>query len=221
MTLHAILIMILLLMVTTVTPNVKKVTMSNKIYYINSKKITKEDIDSVEVEIAVEEKIEIDGQEEEKKEQEKKEDIEKKEEKVVVIEDPPQEEEEISPVEPKKDVFAFVGDHFSGKMSGYGSDIGDYTACGNYIGNSIFYEDSEYGKVRILAGDRKYPCGTIVKASNTMDGSFIGIVLDRGSDIGREEGKKYLFDLLYKTEKEARQKGVSYHAEFEIMRVGW
>lgn len=109
-----------------------------------------------------------------------------------------------------------------GKLSRYGPDCygcSGYLAYGDYVGDgTIFYTDSEYGDVKILAADRKYPFGTIVRV-NTGSESFIAIVLDRGGAIGF--GKVALFDLLYPSEYLANLDGVSYNTTFEILRYGF
>lgn len=119
--------------------------------------------------------------------------------------------EEIAPV-PQNEVIV-------GKMSGYGPDcIGcsGYLAYGTYVGNgNVYYNDSDYGQVRIVAGDRKYKFGTIVKIND----SILAIVLDRGGSIGI--GKKFLFDLLYSSEAEASKYGISNNTKFEILRYGF
>lgn len=106
-----------------------------------------------------------------------------------------------------------------GKMSGYGPDCygcSGYLASGTYVGDgNIYYNDSEYGQVRIVAGDKKYKFGTIVKINDSM----LAIVLDRGGSIGI--GKKFLFDLLYSSEAEANGYGVSSGTKFEILRNGF
>ena len=106
-----------------------------------------------------------------------------------------------------------------GKMSGYGPDcIGcsGYLANGHYVGDgNIYYNDNEYGMVRIVAGDKKYKFGTIVRIND----SILAIVLDRGGSIGI--GKKFMFDLLYSSESEANSNGVSYNTKFEILRNGF
>ncbi len=110
-----------------------------------------------------------------------------------------------------------------GKMSGYGPDCkgcSGYLASGKYVGDgSVYYDDSTYGKVRILAGDSIYKFGTIIRVSNSNVGSFLGIVLDRGGSIGF--GKTYLFDLLYTSESEAMADEVSYNVVFEVLRYGY
>ena len=82
-----------------------------------------------------------------------------------------------------------------GKLSRYGPDCylcTGYLAYGLYVGSgTIYYNDNYYGNVRILAGDKSYPFGTIVRVSYDME-SFLGIVLDRGGSIGFNG--KALFD---------------------------
>ena len=74
----------------------------------------------------------------------------------------------------------------TGAISSYGPDCvgcSGTLASGFYAGNgNIYYQDSTYGSVRIVAGDRSYPFGTIVKVSGTPLGDFNAIVLDRGKD---------------------------------------
>ena len=112
-----------------------------------------------------------------------------------------------------------------GKMSGYGPNcIGcsGYTASGKYVGDgNVYYNDKTYGQVRIVAGDYKYKFGTIIriKSSNVSTSPITAIVLDRGGSIGID--KKYMFDLLFATEKEASSYGVSYNVTFEILRNGY
>lgn len=109
-----------------------------------------------------------------------------------------------------------------GKLSRYGPDCylcSGYLAYGIYVGNgNIYYNDSYYGNVRILAGDKSYPFGTIVRVSYDTT-SFLGIVLDRGGTIGF--GKSALFDLLYSSEDLANVDGVNYNVKFEILRYGF
>lgn len=113
-----------------------------------------------------------------------------------------------------------IKESLTGKMSAYGPDCSGcsgYLASGRYVGDgNIYYEDSVYGKVRIVAGDRKYSYGTIVRIKDKK-GEFLAIVLDRG---GVGLNKKYMFDLLFTSEEEAYKYGVS-NASFEILRYGY
>ena len=110
-----------------------------------------------------------------------------------------------------------------GTMSGYGLDC---KGCSGVVGarydakgNNLRYYDKTYGECRIVAGDRKYPYGTIVRVKNSKIGTFNAIVLDRGSDIGI--GRRYMFDLLFWTEKESYDFGLSRNTTFEILRYGY
>lgn len=111
----------------------------------------------------------------------------------------------------------------SGEMSGYGPDClgcSGYLASGLYVlDGKIYYTDSMYGKVRIVAGDKKYPFGTIVRIKNSILGEFLAIVLDRGGDIGVD--RKFMFDLLYSSEELANRNGVSNNVVFEVLRYGY
>lgn len=106
-----------------------------------------------------------------------------------------------------------------GKMSGYGPDCvgcSGYVASGQYVGSgNFYYYDNEYGQLRIVAGDKKYKFGTVVRINDSM----LAIVLDRGGSIGI--GKKFLFDLLYESEEVANKNGVSNNVKFEILRNGF
>lgn len=110
-----------------------------------------------------------------------------------------------------------------GTMSGYGPDCrgcSGFLASGKYVGDgNVTYYDSDYGNVRILAGDVSIPFGSIVRVKNSRVPEFLGIVLDRGGSIGF--GKKFLFDLLYPSEDIALNDEVSYNTTFEILRFGY
>lgn len=110
-----------------------------------------------------------------------------------------------------------------GKMSAYGPDCagcsGRVGGGQNVLNGNIYHEDATYGKVRIVAGDRKYPYGTIVRIVNSKAGTFNAIVLDRGGDIGL--GRRFTFDLLFPSEAEASKFGTSNNCTFEILRYGY
>lgn len=110
----------------------------------------------------------------------------------------------------------------SGVLSGYGPDCAGcsgYLANGDYVGDGdIYYNDSSYGVVRIVAGDRKYPFGSIVHIT-TRDDSFLAIILDRGGDIGID--KTMTFDLLFPTEDDASLFGIKPDTKFKILRYGF
>ena len=110
-----------------------------------------------------------------------------------------------------------------GTMSGYGLDC---AGCSGVVGarydakgNNLRYNDPVYGECRIVAGDKKFPYGTIVRVKNSKIGTFNAIILDRGGDIGI--GRRYMFDLLFYTEKESYDFGLSKNTTFEILRYGY
>ena len=131
---------------------------------------------------------------------------------------------------------------YTGSLTGYGPDC---YGCGNRVTNkvstasgyhianivngniepafTITYTDSEYGEVRILAGDSTLPYKTIVRVTVPDEEPIIGIVLDRGSTVGFENcrsknGCLTTFDLLYETESSAR--GKLNNVVFDILRIG-
>ena len=217
---NAILFMGCCLLVSTTTPDVKDIDVNNKITYVNSDAITKEEV----IEVAPVEIVEEVEEEPEVVEEEVQEEVVEEELKEEVVVGKDEVIEDNTPIDskPSEEVYVpsiTVGSTFKGTMSGYGSDIGNYTASGHYIGDSIYYPDSTYGNIRILAGDKSIPFGTVIEVSNSNAGSFIGIVLDTGRNIGF--GKIYDFDLLFETSREALNYGVSRNVSFKILRVGY
>lgn len=110
-----------------------------------------------------------------------------------------------------------------GAMSAYGPDC---VGCSGHLaggydasGGNYYYSDATYGNVRIVAADKSYKFGSIVKVSGSKLGDFYAIVLDRGGGIGF--GKRFLFDLLFSSEGEASQFGTSYNVTFELVRDGY
>ena len=217
---NAILFMGCCLLVSTTTPNVKDIDVNNKITYVNSDAIKKEEV----IEVAPVEIVEEVEEEPEVVEEEVQEEVVEEEPKEEVVVGKDEVIEDNTPIDskPNEDICIpsiAVGSTFTGTMSGYGADIGNYTASGHYIGDSIYYPDSTYGNIRILAGDGDIPFGTVIEVSNSNAGSFIGIVLDTGRNIGFD--RLYDFDLLFETSREALNYGVSKNVTFKILRVGY
>jgi len=111
-----------------------------------------------------------------------------------------------------------------GSLAAYGPDCpgcsGRVGSGQNVLNGNIYHTDPVYGKLRILAGDSKYPYGTIVRVINSRMGvPFMGIVLDRGSGVGL--GKRFTFDLLCATQKDAAAFASSHNVTFEILRYGY
>lgn len=113
---------------------------------------------------------------------------------------------------------------FYGQLTAYGSDckgcIG-ITASGYNIKNgNITYVDNEYGNIRIIAADKIYPFGTIIKITEEeyLKKPFIAIVLDRGYAI---QGNT--IDLAFETNKDKMLKklGRRQNVKYEILRYGY
>lgn len=111
---------------------------------------------------------------------------------------------------------------FKGTMTGYGPDcVGCtgkvYCPPRNDVRNgNIYFNDNEYGKVRIVAADHSIPCGTMVKVTGgNISGTMTAIVLDRGGVI-----KGTLMDLLMASETDSIAVGRQ-NVTYEVVRWGW
>lgn len=132
-------------------------------------------------------------------------------------------EEEISNNVVEADIVSDVLETQVGTMSAYGLDC---AGCSGGVGasydagsNNVRYYDPVYGECRIIAADPKYPYGTIMRVSNSNIGTFNAIVLDRGGNIGI--GRRFMADLLFHTEAEASNFGLSRNVTFEVLRYGY
>ena len=127
---------------------------------------------------------------------------------------------------------------YNGIMTGYGPDchtcngVG-YVACRtedkknfNLLTDGVYYNDDEYGQVRVLAADLSaFRCGTIVKVESKTLGTFMGIVLDTGYDMRKHYAKGiYHFDVAYTTEKDkmvAKTTDMTGKVVYNVQRWGW
>lgn len=113
---------------------------------------------------------------------------------------------------------------FTGQMTAYKATCVGCTgkvACppGQDVRNgNIWFNDNNYGKIRILAADRSIPCGTIVKMTNMTftNDEVIGIVLDRGGAI-----KGNIMDFLMSEDEDMDTVGRQYNVNYEVLRWGW
>mgnify|MGYP003293188246 CR=1 FL=1 len=109
-----------------------------------------------------------------------------------------------------------------GNLTGYGPDCvgcSGRTASGYDVKNTIYYNDREFGKIRIVASDPSIPIGSIVKITGLRGNDpFFAIVLDRGGDVGY--GRLTLFDLLYPSESSTESHGIQ-KVRFDIYRYGY
>ena len=99
-------------------------------------------------------------------------------------------------------------------------------ANGNYhslVSDGIYYEDSEYGTVRILAAAHaEFPCGTIIEINNSDMQNVIGIVLDTGSGMRSAYNEGWiLIDLAHTTESDLPTFGTNQNTNFSVRRWGW
>jgi hypothetical protein len=112
---------------------------------------------------------------------------------------------------------------FTGELSGYAGDCpkcSGVVACAPYpnvLETGVFFNDEEYGNVRIVASSSKYPCGTVLKfnVDKLSTTPLIAVVLDRG--VGGDK-----IDLLTESENFARIfVGRVKNQTFEVLRLGW
>lgn len=110
---------------------------------------------------------------------------------------------------------------FYGKLTHYGPDC---AGCGGHLGcngqdarnGNIYYEDKEYGTVRIVAASKTLPCGSIIRINvDAYDpNGMYAIVLDRGVGDG-------VIDLLKTSEKAKAPSRTVNNVKFDIVRYGY
>lgn len=87
------------------------------------------------------------------------------------------------------------------------------TASGYDVRNTIYYNDQEYGQLRIVATSRDIPLYTVIRINDyKVGGDTLAIVLDRGVSGN-------VIDLLVSSEEEAYGLGIQY-TNIEIVREG-
>ncbi|MBE6146778.1 MAG: hypothetical protein E7168_00425 [Firmicutes bacterium] len=113
---------------------------------------------------------------------------------------------------------------FVGQMTAYKPNC---LGCTGYVScpprqdvrnGNIYFQDSTYGTLRIMAADPNIPCGTVVKMSNLTFSSepIMGIVLDRGGVI-----KGNIMDFLVSETDDANVVGRQFSVQYEVVRWGW
>lgn len=197
------------------------------LFLFNSLENKKDDVDSsVVVELTSIDKIEEPKVEENVEQETVKEEVKE--------ESPKEEKTNVTPLNPDfSDRVAL--ETFTGSLTGYGPDCygcGGKTSTGYDLRENIYYEDAEYGTIRIVAADKYFPFYSIIRISNVPGMEpFIAIVLDRGGDVGwyrsSETGeimfnsqKGTLFDLAFTTEKDPNILGKTNNVKFEVLRSG-
>ena len=150
------------------------------LFLFNSLENKKDDVDSsVVVELTSIDKVEEPKVEENVEQETVKEEVKE--------ESPKEEETNVTPLNPDfSDRVAL--ETFTGSLTGYGPDCygcGGKTSTGYDLRENIYYEDAEYGTIRIVAADKYFPFYSIIRISNVPGMEpFIAIVLDRGGDVG-------------------------------------
>ena len=125
---------------------------------------------------------------------------------------------------------------FQGDLVGYGPDCtgcsGEgYLSCKTESGDrfslkydGIYYKDSKFGDVRILAANKsKFPCGTIIQIEKKDGTKFLAVVLDTIST--KLDNGKELMDLAYASQTDktvfAADGLVGKNVTFNVQRWGW
>ncbi len=111
---------------------------------------------------------------------------------------------------------------YTSSLTGYGPDC---PGCGGKVGcypyqdvrnDNIYFDDSEFGSINIVAASKQVPCGTVLRISNLYDSPLIVIVLDRGGAIVDNK-----LDLLFSSQDEAIWVGRRNNIYTEVLRWGW
>ena len=124
---------------------------------------------------------------------------------------------------------------YNGNTTGYG---GDCKGCSgnvscrtregdkfNLLNDGIYYNDNQFGSVRIIAADQRiFKCGTVIEVDNGRSEPFLGIVMDTGHDMKNNWDKYQLVhvDIAYETEQDPEvYTATSKNAKFNVQRWGW
>ena len=124
---------------------------------------------------------------------------------------------------------------YVGRITGYGPDCPGCSVTGtvachtknrgthSLINDGIYYEDEEYGSIRILSAASAFPCGTIIEVDNGNGEPFYGVVLDRGGSMNSawKNGTVWI-DLAYASSADAKVGGITgTNIKFDVQRWGF
>lgn len=124
---------------------------------------------------------------------------------------------------------------YAGILTGYGPDCIGCSKSGNVacytenkknhslITDGIYYNDDEYGKVRILSAAKSFPCGTIIQITKSGVTPFYAVVLDRGNSMNTawNEGRVWM-DLAYESNTLSGSDNLTgKNVQFSVQRWGW
>lgn len=124
---------------------------------------------------------------------------------------------------------------YLGSTTGYGANCVGCTgnvACStsngvhNLIRDGVFYNDSKYGNVRIVAADNsKFSCGTVMEIDNGVMDPFMAIVLDTGGAMRSAwSNGNILIDIAFSYENSNginNATNKSGNVKFKVYRNGW
>ena len=122
-----------------------------------------------------------------------------------------------------------------GSTTGYGANCvgcSGNVACSteygthNLIRDGVYYNDSKYGKVRIVAADNsKFSCGTIIEVDNGIMDPFMAIVMDTGGAMRDAwSSGNILIDIAFSYENSDGINNAtnrSGNVKFKVYRNGW
>lgn len=108
---------------------------------------------------------------------------------------------------------------FKAKLVHYGPDC---VSCGGHLGcngqnaknGNIYYNDKEFGKIRIVAASTLLPCGSILQINLDAYDNMYVIVLDRGVDSS-------MIDLLKESQRSKSPVRTVNNVVFDIVRYGY
>lgn len=108
---------------------------------------------------------------------------------------------------------------FKAKLVHYGPDC---ASCGGHLGcngqnaknGNIYYNDKEYGMIRIVAASTLIPCGSILRINLDAYDNMYVIVLDRGVDSS-------MIDLLKESQRSKSPVRTVNNVVFDIVRYGY
>lgn len=127
-------------------------------------------------------------------------------------------------------------EEFTGRLTGYGPDCVGCSGTGNLAcktrektvfslkRDGIYYTDSVYGKVRIIAAaTSKFKCGTIVTITKPGHEPFTAIVLDTGGSMRKAWANGTVWmDLAYEANAMSGSDNLTgSNIKFSIQRYGW
>lgn len=125
---------------------------------------------------------------------------------------------------------------YTGRLTGYGPDCVGCSKVGNVacltrerkkhslIKDGIYYNDTEYGKLRIIAAaTTKFKCGTVINITKDGKEPFNAIVLDTGGTMINQWKKGNVWmDLAYSSEAMSGSDNLTgKNIKFDVQRWGW